>query len=88
MDQNDVNAMYDNADKFINLANEMHKTASPEKIGLALRYAASRYSAFEASLHTTNLSADKEHYLQFFENNFAEMLKTNFEDYINRMADK
>ena len=36
MDQNNDKEMYDNADKFIGLANEMSKTVSPGEIGIAL----------------------------------------------------
>lgn len=86
MDQNEIKEMYDNADKFIDLANEMHKSVSQDKIGLALRYAAARYSAFEASLKTNNLAEDKDKLLQFFANTFTEMLQTNFDDYINQQS--
>ena len=88
MDQNNEKAMYDNADKFIDLANEMSKTVSPGQIGVAIRYAAARYSAFEASLRTKNLAADKDKHLQFFTNTFIEMLHDNFEQYIKVQSQK
>ena len=85
MDQDQVTekAMYDNADKFIDLANEMSKTENYGTIGVAIRYAAARYSAFEASLRTNNLAEDKEKHILFFANTFTEMLQKNFEEYIN-----
>ena len=87
MDQNNDKLMYDNADKFIELANEMSKTISPGEIGIAIRYAAARYSAFEASMRTKNLAEDKDKHLQFFTNTFTEMLQMNFEEYINLQSE-
>jgi hypothetical protein len=83
MDQNNDKEMYDNADKFIGLANEMSKTASPGEIGIAFRYAAARYSAFEASMRTKNLAEDKDKHIKFFAKTFTEMLQMNFEEYSN-----
>lgn len=83
MGQNSDKEIYDNADKFIQLANEMSKTISPGEIGIAIRYAAARYSAFEASMRTKNLAEDKDKHIQFFAKTFTEMLQINFEEYIN-----
>ena len=88
MDQNYDTELYDNADKFIELANEMSKTLSPGKIGVALRYAAARYSAFEASMQSKNLVADKDRRMQFFVETFTEMLQVNFDQYIQLQAKK
>ena len=79
--------MFDCADKFINLANEMSKSESPTNIGVALRYAAARYSAFEAASGTDNLAEEKDQHLQFFANTFTEMLQRNFEDYIRLLSE-
>lgn len=81
-------AMYVNADKFIDLANEISKSESSGIIGMALRYAAARYSAFEASLMSNNLAAEKEKHLQFFAKTFTEMLQKNFEEYIKLQSNK
>lgn len=81
MAQNDEKEMYDYADKFINLANEMSKADRSGKVGVALRYAAARYCAFEASLQTNNLSGDKDKHMEFFVKAFTEMLRINFEEY-------
>jgi hypothetical protein len=86
MGQNSDKEIYDNADKFIQLANEMSKTISPGEIGIAIRYAAARYSAFEASMRTKNLAEDKDKHIQFFAKTFTEMLQMNFEQYINLQA--
>ena len=83
MDQKSDKELYDNADKFIGLANEMSKTVSPGEIGIAFRYAAARYSAFEASMRTKNLTEDKDKHIEFFAKTFTEMLQMNFEEYSN-----
>lgn len=82
MDQDKEKAMFDNADKFIELANRMSQAEGHGAIGVALRYAAARYSAFEASLRSQNLAADKDKHLQFFADTFNEMLHRNFDQYI------
>jgi hypothetical protein len=86
MDQDTEKAMYRNADKFIELANEMTKTERHGTVGMALRYAAARYSAFEASLRTKNLAEEKDGHLHFFADTFTEMLQKNFAEYINLQA--
>jgi hypothetical protein len=82
MDQDQEKAMYDNADKFIELANEMSKTVDQSQVGVAIRYAAARYSAFEASTQTNNLAGDKDKHLEFLVTTFTEMLEKNFAEYI------
>ena len=88
MDQDQEKAMYDNADKFIALANEMVKTSSQGQVGVAIRYAAARYSAFESSTRTNNLAEEKDKHLQFFVNTFTEMLQKNLEEYINIVSQR
>lgn len=67
MDQENEKAMYDMADKFIDLANEISKSESYGTIGVAIRYAAARYSAFEASMRTNNLAEGKENIYSFLQ---------------------
>jgi hypothetical protein len=86
MDQDQGKAMYDNADKFIDLANEMSKTVDQGQVGVALRYAAARYSAYEASQGTNNLAENKDRHLQFFVETFTEMLQKNLDEYIEILA--
>ena len=78
--------IYDYADKFINLANEMAKSDDSGNVGLALRYAAARFSVFEASTQTNNLAEDKDKYFQLISDNFNRVLENNFEDYIKILS--
>ena len=88
MDQQNDNAMYDYADKFINLANEISKSDKSGRVGVAIRFAAARYSAYEASLQTNNLAEDKDNQLQLFVDDFKNMLQFNIEDYIKILSQK
>lgn len=88
MNQDKEKALFDNADKFIDLANEMSKTVNTGDIGMALRYAAARYSAFEASLQSKNLAEDKDRAMEFFTKTFKEMLQNNIEQYIRIQANQ
>ena len=88
MDQNNDAVIYDYADKFINLANEMAKSDRSGNVGVAFRFAATRYCAYEASMLTNNLAEDKDKHLQLFINAFKEMLQTNLEDYIKIQSPK
>ena len=88
MDQNEEKSMYDYADKFINLANDMSKSDRSGNVGVAIRFAAARYSAFEASMRTDKLIEEKEKQLELFANAFKEMLQMNIEDYIHIMSQK
>jgi len=88
MDQNDEKTIYSYADEFINLANDMSKSDRSGKVGVAIRFAAARYSAYEASMRTNNLAEDKEKQLQDFLDIFKEMLQVNLEDYIQVQAPK
>ena len=88
MDQDQDKLMFDYADKFINLANEMSKSDRSGNVGVAIRYAAARYSAFEASMRTKNLAEDKDKQLQDFTNVFTDMLRVNLEAYIQVQAKK
>ena len=86
MNQNDDKTMYDYADKFINLANEMSKSDRSGNVGVAMRFAAARYSAFEASMRTDKLAEEKDKQLELFANAFKEMLQMNIEDYIHLLS--
>jgi hypothetical protein len=86
MSQNDDKTMYDYADKFINLANEMSKSDRSGNVGVAMRFAAARYSAFEASMRTDKLAEEKDKQLELFANAFKEMLQMNIEDYIHLLS--
>jgi len=88
MNQNNDKVIYDYADKFINLANEMARSDRSGNVGIAIRFAAARYSAFEASMRTNNLAGDKDKQLQDFSNAFKDMLHVNLEDYIKVQSQK
>jgi hypothetical protein len=55
MSQNDDKLICDYAEKFINVANEMAKSDSLGRVGVAIRFAAARYCAYEASILTNRL---------------------------------
>jgi hypothetical protein len=81
-------AIYDYADRFINLANEMARSDNSGAVGVAFRYAAARYCAYEASIQTDNLAEDKDKQLQLFVDAFTEMLRLNLQDYVNIQSQK
>jgi hypothetical protein len=71
-------------DLFIDSANEMAETNSPENVGMALLYAASRYNAHVVSSHAETLEGyerDIPKAREFFQAQYEQMLDENFEDY-------
>ena len=80
MDQNTEKIIYDYADKFINLANELAQTDRFGHVGMAIRFAAARFSVFEASTQTSNLSEDKDKYFKLIEGDFNKLLQVNFDE--------
>ncbi|ACA88247.1 MULTISPECIES: DUF3144 domain-containing protein [Shewanella] len=71
------------ADQFIALANELSaKEQDVSKVGTALRFAASRFNAFEAALKSADLAAEKENALEWFVNEYKAMLNDNLDDHI------
>lgn len=71
-------------DNFIDQANEFAETGSPENVGMALLFAASRFNAFVVSQHAESLP-DYERDLgkarSFFSAQYLEMLDENLDDY-------
>ena len=86
MDQPSEKLMYDYADKFIKLANEIARSDRSGRVGMAIRFAAARFSVFEVTTQTNNLASDKDKYLPLIANDFENVLKINFEDYINILS--
>jgi len=80
--------IYEYADKFINLANEMAKADNSGAVGVAFRYAAARYCAFEASLHSNDLAEDMEKQQKLFVEAFEQMLRANLLDYVKIQSQK
>lgn len=71
-------------DVFIDQANELVKSSSPENVGLALLHAASRYNAFVVSSHAPTLADYNRDYYkarEFFMHQYEQMLDENMEDY-------
>jgi hypothetical protein len=76
-------------DMFIDRANEMAETNSPENVGMALLYAASRYNAHVVSSHAETLEdyerdipkAREFFHAEFFHAQYEQMLDENLEDY-------
>ena len=71
-------------DMFIDRANELAEDNSPENVGMALLFAASRFNAHVVSQHAQTLE-DYERDLpkarDFFEQQYQQMLEENLEDY-------
>jgi hypothetical protein len=88
MEQNDDDVIYEYADKFINLANEIAQSDRSGRVGIAIRFAAARYCAYEASIRSKDLAEDKDKELQVFTDAFKEMLAYNLEDYIKIVSQK
>lgn len=88
MEQNDDNVIYGYADKFINLANEIAKSDRSGRVGIAIRFAAARYCAYEASMRSKDLAEDKDKELQVFTDAFKDMLAYNLDDYIKIVSEK
>ncbi len=80
--------VYEYADKFINLANEMAKSDNSGAVGVAFRYAAARYCAFEASLQSSDLAEDLDKQQTLFVEAFTQMLRVNLLDYIKIQSQK
>ena len=75
---------FDMADQFIAVANRLAEIDAQNvgDIGIALRYAAARYSAHEASLSSADLSAEKKSSKKWFGDQFEKMLQENLDQYI------
>ena len=80
--------LFQAADQFISLANELAKNDPDGNVGAALRFAASRYSAFEASNATADLAADKASLSEQIATDFRTMLDHNVDDYIRHLAER
>jgi len=71
-------------DTFIDQANTHAENNSPENVGMALLFAASRFNAFVVSQHAESLTAYEEDTAKarpFFSAQYLEMLDENLDDY-------
>ncbi len=82
----DLDTLYTTADKFINLANELSQKDTSGTVGSALRYAAARYSSFEASMVSKDMAAEKEAIKEALLKDYALMLDSNLDTYIQHLA--
>jgi len=73
--------LFEAADQFIALANRLAKEDGSGAVGAALRFAAARYSAFEASNASADLSATRQQTAQAVAEDFRKMLEHNLDDY-------
>ncbi|MCB1916931.1 MAG: DUF3144 domain-containing protein [Rhodocyclaceae bacterium] len=74
------------ADQFIALANELAQQDRSGTVGAALRYAAARYSAFEASTGNADLSVVRAQTVAAVVEDFRKMLEHNVDDYQRRLG--
>ncbi|NOS90718.1 MAG: DUF3144 domain-containing protein [Cyclobacteriaceae bacterium] len=68
------------ADKFIELANELTKIESKERVSSAILFAAARYNAFEASSKSKEMVKDKKDALNWYSLEYKRMLEANIDD--------
>lgn len=73
--------LYKIADQFISQANTLTESTDLATLAAALRYAAARFAAFEASMRTDDLRRDKAEALAAYLNEFRAMLEDNLEQY-------
>ncbi|MFA9420180.1 MAG: DUF3144 domain-containing protein [Gammaproteobacteria bacterium] len=90
IDQEEVDARYrEMIDSFIDNANELAELNSPENVGMALLFAASRFNAFVVSQHAENIDDYEKDLIKaqdFFMSQYQEMLNENLEDYKSAYA--
>jgi len=71
-------------DSFIDRANDLAEQNSPENVGMALLFAASRFNAFVVSQHAESIDDYERDLIKardFFRSQYQEMLNENLEDY-------
>lgn len=78
----DTEALYTSADKFISLANEIAQKDTSGAVGMGLRYAAARYSAFESSMATKDMAGEKDKIKEALLKDYEMMLEENLTIYI------
>ena len=79
-------SMYDLANQFIDLANQMTEKDRSGIVGTAIRYAAARYNAFEASHQGDELTEEREQIIENFTEDFRKMVTINIDQYIEHIA--
>ncbi len=83
----DMKELYNCADKFINLANDLSQKDTSGTVGTALRFAAARYSAFELSVVSEDFEGEKEVIKKRLLDDYSLMLEENIESYIKHIKE-
>ena len=76
-------SIYDMADKFIALANDIVEHQDVGRVGTAMRYATARFNAHEAALKAKTLSTEKDSAIKWFSEQFIQMLGENIDVHID-----
>lgn len=80
-----MHTFYENADKFINLANSIRNDKNHAgKINASMLYATARFSAWTAAtgfVKGSDYLKEKEDIIEHFTKNFAQMLADNIDEY-------
>jgi len=84
-DDADVNKQFRRiADAFIHLANQHCEAVNRENVGMAMLYAAARFSSFVVAANASDLKqydTDRDAAVQFFVGEYRRMLHENLDDY-------
>ncbi len=85
--QNIDSKFFDRADAHINLSNEqIDKKINAGKVSASMMYATARFNAWLSSMgwsSSEELALSKKETIEFFVNEYTEMLEENFDDYID-----
>ncbi|WP_426416453.1 DUF3144 domain-containing protein [Aestuariirhabdus sp. LZHN29] len=76
--------IYQMADQFIDVANRLASEPGQDLalVGAAIRYAAARFNAHEASLQSEDLEAEQMEVLSWFTDQYQKMLIDNIEQHV------
>ena len=81
-DQNKTLATSEMVDRFIEIANELSKTQTKDRVGTAFMFAAARYNAFVSLGKSEDLTRDKEDALNWHTAEYHRMLESNLDELI------
>lgn len=81
----EMDAFYERADEFINLANQLRtEDVHAGKVNASMLYATARFSAFVATagfFKGSDYAKEKQDIIEHFTKNFEKMLSDNIDDY-------
>ena len=81
---------WERANALINTANDQCDAAHPNEVGASTLYAASRFNAFIVAKSTgsaDNMQAEKDRALDYFTDQFRQMMAANLDDFIANFSD-